>query len=99
LRGVIKSIAWEWKGLRYEETELGDGGAEERGLLAKIDLKRIIALFDDDLIAKKIVIGMMDGTRGEELEQASGLSPTEYESKRKKIRRRIEKLFADTSRS
>jgi hypothetical protein len=37
-------------------------------------------------------MGMADGTRGEDLERASGLSPTEYESKRKKIRRRIEKL-------
>jgi len=92
LTGVIKSIAWEWRGLHDEEIELGDGGAEERGLLAKIDLKRIIALFDDDLIAQKILIGMADGIRGEHLKEESELSPTEYESKRKKIRRRIEKL-------
>ena len=36
---------------------------------------------------------MADGTRGEDLEQASGLSPTEYESKRKKIRRRIDAMI------
>jgi hypothetical protein len=93
LAGVIKSIAWEWKGLHDEEIELGDGGAEERGLLAKIDLKRIVALFDDDPIAQKILMGMADGRRGEDLERASGLSPTEYQSKRKKIYRRIEKLL------
>ena len=93
LGGVIRSIAWEWKrDLLNEEVEAGDEGAVERGTLAKIDVKKIIALFDDDPIAQEIVIGMMDGARGEELEQASGLSPTEYESKRKKIRRRIEKL-------
>jgi RNA polymerase sigma-70 factor (ECF subfamily) len=92
LTGVIKSIAWEWKGLHDEEIELGDGGAEERGLLAKIDLKRIIALFDDDPIAQKMLMLMADGTRGENIARAVGLSPTEYESKRKKIRRRIEKL-------
>ena len=83
----------EWKrDFLNEEVEAGDEGAVERGTLAKIDVTKIIALFDDDPIAQGIVIGMMDGARGEELEQASGLSPTEYESKRKKIRRRIEKL-------
>ena len=68
-------------------------GAEERGIMARID---VIAdhdrIFEDDPIAQKMLIGMADRTRGEDLEQASGLSPTEYESKRKKIRRRIEKL-------
>jgi hypothetical protein len=57
-----------------------------------IEVKRIMSLIDDDPIAQKIVVGMMEGARGEELQQASGLSPTEYESKRRKIRRRIEKL-------
>ena len=92
--GVIRSIAWEWKrDLLSEEIEVGDEGAEERGTLAKIDAMKIVALFEDDPIAQNIVIGMMDGARGEELEEASGLSQTEYESKRKKIRRRIEKLM------
>jgi hypothetical protein len=92
LAGVIKSIAWEWKGLHDEEIELGDGGAGERGLWAKIDLKRIMTLFNDDPIAQKMLMLMADGTRGEDIARAVGLSPTEYESKRKKIRRRIEKL-------
>ena len=60
--------------------------------IAKIDALKIVMLFDDDPVAQKIVVGMMEGARGEELEQASGLDKTEYESKRKKIRRRIEKL-------
>jgi hypothetical protein len=76
-----------------KEQEVGDKGAGERGIMAVIEVKGIMSsLFGDDLIAQKIVMGMVDGERGEELEQASGLSPTEYESKRKKIRRRIEKL-------
>ena len=86
--------------LLNEEREVGEArrglmdyeGTEARGIRAKLDVKRIMTLFDDDPIAQKIVMGMVDGARGEELEQASGLSPTEYESKRKKIRRRIEKL-------
>jgi len=68
-------------------------GPEARGIMAKIDLQRIVtSYFDDDPIAQKILLGIADGARGEDLEEASGLSPTEYESKRKKIRRRIEKL-------
>jgi hypothetical protein len=91
--GVIRSIAWEWKAeFTSEDIDIGDEGAVERGTLAKIDVMKILALFDDDPAARKIVLGMMDGARGEELQESSGLNPTEYESKRKKIRRRIEKL-------
>src|SRR5215475_12248664 len=92
-RGVMRSIAWEWKmEFTNEDIDIGDEGALERGTLAKIDVMKILALFDDDPIARKIVLGMMDGARGEELQEQSGLNPTEYESKRRKIRRRIEKL-------
>ena len=94
LGGVIRSIAWEWKHeFHGEETDVGDEGVQERGTIARIDIRKIIALFDDDPVAQKIVMGMMDGARGEELLEASGLDPTDYESKRKKIRRRIEKLM------
>jgi hypothetical protein len=115
LAGVIKSIAGDRKrALRQtvlldEEREVREArrglmdyeGTEARAIRAKLDVKRIITLFDDDSIAQKMLMGMADGTRGEDLEQASGLSATEYESKRKKIRRRIEKFlkFADASRS
>ena len=47
----------------------------------------------DDAAAKQIVLAMMEGTRGEELRELSGLALSEYESKRKKIRRRIEKFY------
>jgi DNA-directed RNA polymerase specialized sigma24 family protein len=106
LAGVIKSIAGDRKrALKRtvplnEEREVGEArrglmdyeGTEARGIRAKLDVDRIMTHFDDDPIAQKMLMGMADGTRGEDLEQASGLSPTEYESKRKKIRRRIEKL-------
>jgi RNA polymerase sigma-70 factor (ECF subfamily) len=92
---VVRIIAWEWESdLPDPEINTGDEGAGGRGTLAKIDVMKIIALFDDDPVAQKIVIAMMDGTGGEELEQLSGLNSTEYETKRKKIRRRIEKLEA-----
>jgi RNA polymerase sigma-70 factor (ECF subfamily) len=84
----------------HDEREVGEAhrglmdyeGTEARGIQAKLDVKRIMTGFDDDPIAQKILMGMAHGTRGEDLEQASGLSSMEYESKRKKIRRRIEKL-------
>ena len=106
LAGVIKSIAGDRKRvlrqtvLLDEEREVREArrglmdyeGTEARAIRAKLDVKRIMTLFDDDPIAQKILKAMADGTRGEDLEQASGLSSTEYESKRRKIRRRIEKL-------
>jgi hypothetical protein len=67
-------------------------GKEARGIQAGIDVERILTLFDDDPIAKTILIGIAKGRRGEDLERESGLSSTEYQSKLKKIRRRIEKL-------
>ena len=89
---IIRSVAWEWKRVGVNaEVDLGDEGAVERGAVARMEVMRIVALFDDDRVAQKIVLAMMQGARGEELEQASGLSKIEYESKRKKIRRRIEK--------
>ena len=98
LAGVIKSIAGDRKralnrervALKEMEKVVGDKGAGDA--TDEIDLERIMVLFDDDLIAQKILKGMADGARGKELQQASGLGPTEYQSKWKKIRRRIEKL-------
>jgi hypothetical protein len=93
LAGVVRSIASEWKSeILNEEVGVGDVGASARGVMAKMDAVKIVALFDDDPVAQALVVGMMEGARGEELEQSSGLNRTEYESKRKKIRRRIEKL-------
>jgi hypothetical protein len=95
--GVIKSVAWEWLNEKKMESneivDASDEGVTERGVLAKIEVIKVIKLFDDDHVAQQIVIGMMDGIKGDELQQSSGLNQTEYESKRKKIRRRIEREF------
>jgi DNA-directed RNA polymerase specialized sigma24 family protein len=102
LAGVIKSIAGDRKREQalkaIKEREAGEvgqmdyEGKEARGILAQLDLERIMTRFDDDPIAQKMLMPMADGTRGEDVARAVGLSSTEYESKRKKIRRRIEKL-------
>jgi DNA-directed RNA polymerase specialized sigma24 family protein len=93
LWGVVRSIAWEWKSRPVERAPEGaDPAGEERRAIAGLDLVRIIALFDDDPVAQAIVRGMMEGARGQELQELSRLDKTDYESKRTKIRRRIEKL-------
>jgi DNA-directed RNA polymerase specialized sigma24 family protein len=53
---------------------------------------RVVALFNDDPIAQKMVLEMMDGVRGESLRALSGLTDIEYENKRRKIRRRFERM-------
>jgi hypothetical protein len=94
LGGVMRSIAWEWKDeLVGTESDVGDDGAAERGANAWLDTKTIVGQFDDDPLAQRMVLGMMEGLRGDELEQASGLADKEYQSKRKKIRRRLEKMM------
>jgi hypothetical protein len=93
--GVIRSIAWEWK--RKDDPldeDIGDKGAEELTLLDRNHAMKIIKALDDDPIAQKILVARMEGARGEELLNLFS-SPTEYESKCKKIRRRIEKLEAE----
>jgi DNA-directed RNA polymerase specialized sigma24 family protein len=68
LGGVIRSIAWEWRSEPLPDgKETTDVAVQERNAIAAIDAAKIIALFDDDAVAKKMVLGMMDGARGEEL--------------------------------
>jgi hypothetical protein len=91
--GVIRGIAWDWR------VEMQRGEAEEEvypaegDAIARIDAQKLMALFDDDPIAQKLLSGMMEDARDQELWEATGLTRTDYESKRKKIRRRIERLW------
>jgi hypothetical protein len=94
LGGVIRSIAWEWKSEGPPHaTPSTDFQMEERNAIAAIDAAKIVALFDDDPVARNMVAAMMDGARGEELQAISRLGKVAYESKRTKIRRRVEKFF------
>jgi DNA-directed RNA polymerase specialized sigma24 family protein len=91
--GVMRSIAWEWKNEYCEDViEAHDPRCGESTILATIEMANIVAMFADDLAAQKIVMGMMNGVRGKELQRICGLGKVEYESKRRKIRRRIEQL-------
>ena len=53
----------------------------------------LVSLFKDDEIAQVILEGMMEGIEGEELRELTDLGKTAYQSKRKVIRRRIDKKF------
>ena len=57
--------------------------------------RAILALFADDLIAQRLVEGIMDGLRGEELRFLAGLGESAFASKRRLIRRRIDKAYRD----
>lgn len=55
----------------------------------------LLGLFNDDPAAKDIVEGTMEGMTAEELRELTGLDRTAYESKRKLIRRRIDKRYPE----
>jgi DNA-directed RNA polymerase specialized sigma24 family protein len=93
LCGVMRSIAWDWRLENHDEgVEVQPTGPEEGHAIARLDAQKVIDLFKGDPIAQKILMGMVDGARGEDLRELSGLTRTEYESKRTKIRRHLEKV-------
>jgi hypothetical protein len=95
LSGVIRSVTWEWKGKSLPEAAGAADIATSRhngDVITEVD--KIVALFDDDETAKKIVIAMMIGIKGDGLQTISGLDNAGYESKRTNIRCRIENFFA-----
>jgi DNA-directed RNA polymerase specialized sigma24 family protein len=55
----------------------------------------IIGLFADDPVAQVMVEGIMEGMEGEELREVTGLTKIAFASKRRLIRRRVEKAFPD----
>jgi DNA-directed RNA polymerase specialized sigma subunit, sigma24 homolog len=69
----------------------------EQELSAAEEARRIkraaLALFDDDLEAQTIAEGMMDGMEGEELRSCTGLDEKAFATKRRLVRRRIDKAF------
>ena len=53
----------------------------------------VLTLFADDVTAETIVEGIMEGMDGEELRALTDLDKTAFASKRKLIRRRIDKAY------
>lgn len=54
---------------------------------------KILSLFDDDEIALLIAEGMMEEINGEELRELTKLDQSNFDSKRRLVRRRINKAF------
>src|SRR5215471_19303999 len=61
--GVMRAIAWEWRSESHNEHSGEAAVSEEGSVIARIDTGRFLALFEDDAIARKIVIGIMEGGR------------------------------------
>jgi hypothetical protein len=59
---------------------------------------KIVALFDGDSVATRLVIAMMDGAKGEELKSVGGLNEAEHQSKLRILRRRVGKFYAERVR-
>jgi hypothetical protein len=95
LRGVMRSIASDWGPEGVDDSvDVDDIGYVNHSATVRIDVRKMLALFDDDPVAQKIFIAMLEGARGEELRELSGLSAKDYESKRTKMRRRLEKMMS-----
>lgn len=61
----------------------------ERALLARQQLDAIRGLFADDEAALAIIAGLADGLSAEQIRAATGLSRTDYDSARKRMRRTL----------
>jgi hypothetical protein len=55
--------------------------------------RRILALFEDDAVAQALAEGMMGELEGQELRELTGLGTKDFASKRRFVRRRIDKAF------
>jgi len=58
-------------------------------VVAQQELEAIKELFADDPIATHIITGLGDGLSAEEIRAKYGLSSTEYDSARKRMRRAL----------
>lgn len=55
----------------------------------------MLALFNDDSQARDLVEGIMEGFSADELRELTGLAGTAYASKRRLIRRTIDKRYPE----
>ena len=99
--GIMRSIkAEQWRRLCREaplpgglaaiaETESDPAPDPERCLAARQELLAIYDLFAEDPAAMQILHGLGAGLTAEEIRAANGLSQTDYDSTRKRMRRSL----------
>lgn len=92
--GIMRSIrAEQWRRLQREapvplmETEIDPAPDPERSLAAQQELQAIFELFAGDPAALQILHGVTAGLDPEEIRTATGMSKTDYDSTRKRMRR------------
>lgn len=85
---VLQEVVGQVPDLRPSADEVVAKGQE-----ASCMRKAVIDLFADDPIAQRLLEGIMDGKDGAQLRSLTNLSETEFASKRRLIRRRIDKAF------
>jgi hypothetical protein len=87
----MRSIAWDWRTKVPEIPHtISDPILTERNAIAQLDTAKLFALFKDDPIAQIVLQQMLEGAKGQDAQNATGLGKTQYESKRKKIHRRLD---------
>jgi hypothetical protein len=53
--GGMRGIAWEWRG-ETQDSDLDEvASSEEASAIAVVDAQKLIALFEDDPVAQKLV--------------------------------------------
>ena len=83
--------------LRIDQASDGSGSVElrdqtpglERSLSAVQELTAIERLFTDDPLALKIIAGIRDGLSPQQIRTTKGISKTDYDSARRRMRRRF----------
>jgi len=98
MTGVMRSIRaehwrrrWQLEVSRFlSGEELRDPAPDpERAVVAQQELEAIKELFADDPVATHIISGLADGLSAEEIREKYGLTSTEYDSARKRMRRAL----------
>lgn len=98
LAGIMRSLRSDhWRRHRATAAALSAQAAEvaseapgpERIAAASQALAAIDRLFADDPAALAVILGLSQGLSAEEIRQRAGLSTTEYESTRKRMRRAL----------
>jgi DNA-directed RNA polymerase specialized sigma24 family protein len=83
-------LATEYQVVAAETAEACDPQPDpERWLIAAQQLQAIGTLFAQDAVALQIIAGLGDGLTAEEIRRALGLTKTDYDSARKRMRRAL----------
>jgi DNA-directed RNA polymerase specialized sigma24 family protein len=83
-------LATEYQVVAAETTEACDPQPDpERWLIAAQQLQAIGTLFEHDPVALRIIAGLGDGLTAEEIRRTRGMTKTDYDSARKRMRRAL----------